>query len=109
MTSSLRQRLEQGLAAGQDDALLRYTLGDLCLKDGDVDLAIEHLRQAVAGNAEHSPAWKRLGQALSEAGDEQAAAAAFEQGLAVARRNGDRQAEKEMTVFRRRLDKQENG
>ena len=51
-------------------------------------------------------AWKLLGKAQLAAGDRAAARAAWEQGIAAAQAHGDKQAEKEMTVFLKKLDKQ---
>ena len=51
-------------------------------------------------------AWQALGQALRDSGDLAAARQAWEQGVEVARSNGDQQAEKVMMVWLRRLDRQ---
>jgi hypothetical protein len=42
---------------------------------------------------------------LLETGQPKAALDAYRQGIDVARRKGDRQAEKEMTVFARRIER----
>jgi Tfp pilus assembly protein PilF len=96
---------ERMLAAGKDGALLRFSLGNEYLKAGDAARAAEHLQQAVALDASYTAAWKLLGKALAAAGRSDAALAAYREGIAVAARKGDRQAEKEMTVFARRLAK----
>jgi len=57
----------------------------------------------------YSAAWKLLGKALAESGDQAAAIEAFDQGIAVAEEKGDKQAAKEMQVFRRRAEKQLGG
>ena len=41
------KNLEAMLAAGQDSAMLRYTLGSAYLKDGELNNAIAHLHEAV--------------------------------------------------------------
>ena len=92
------------LAAGRDDALLRFGLGMQYLQSGDPRRAAEHLRRAVAHDADYSAAWKLLGKALAQSGDPAAAAAAYREGIAVAERLGDKQAAREMAVFLRRLD-----
>ena len=102
---SLTDNLEKLLAAGRDDALLRFSLGQAWLKSGEAARAAEHLRRAVEHDAEYSAAWKLLGKALVEAGDPAGAAAAWRQGIAVAEARGDIQAAKEMKVFLRRLEK----
>ena len=62
-------------------------------------------RDAVARDAQYSAAWKALGGELAKAGREAEALEAYRQGIEAARKKGDRQAEKEMTVFARRLGK----
>lgn len=93
------------LAAGKDNALLRFSLGSECLKAGDPDLASEHLKRAVGHDPGYSAAWKLLGKALDEAGRPQESLAAYRQGISVATAKGDKQAAKEMEVFVRRLEK----
>ncbi len=98
-------RLEKMLAAGQDSAMLRFTLGGAYLKEGRAAEAAEHLRDAVRQQPDYSAAWKLLGKALAEAGEREQALAAYDEGIAIARDKGDLQAAKEMEVFRRRLHK----
>lgn len=98
------------LERGQDSALLRFGLGNEYLLQGDADNAVIHLRQATQLDPGYSAAWKQLGKALTAAGDRLAAIAAYEAGIAAASSKGDRQAAKEMTVFLKRLQKeQRNG
>ena len=100
-----RSRFEQLLASGKDNALLRFGLGQLCLKSGEAARAVEHLRRAVEQDRDYSAAWKLLGKAHEETGDRAAAMAAYRDGIEAAQRRGDKQAAKEMTVFLRRLEK----
>jgi predicted Zn-dependent protease len=97
--------LEAMLARGQDNALLRYSLGNEYLKLGQFDKAVEHLQKAVAHDPKYSAAWKFLGHALVEANRGGEAIAAYEEGIRVAEARGDLQAAKEMTVFLKRLRK----
>lgn len=98
------------LERGQDSALLRFGLGNEYLLAGDADNAVIHLREATRLDAGYSAAWKQFGKALTAAGDRTAAIAAYESGVAAASGKGDRQAAKEMTVFLKRLLKeQQNG
>ena len=97
--------LENMLAKGRDDALLRYSLGNEYLKAGDAGRAAEHLRAAVRHNADYSAAWKLLGKALEAAGAKDEALAAYASGIEAAERKGDKQAAKEMGVFARRLQR----
>lgn len=96
---------ERMLAAGRDGALLRYSLGNEWLKAGDAARAAEHLARAVALDPGYTAAWKLYGKALAAAGRADDALAAYREGIAVARAKGDKQAEKEMTVFARRIER----
>ncbi len=100
---------EKLLAGGQDNALLRYSLGNEYLKVGDAATAVQHLQRAIEHDGAYSAAWKLLGKALAEAGDAGAAMVAYRSGIAVAERKGDKQAAKEMQVFLKRLEKTRAG
>jgi Tfp pilus assembly protein PilF len=102
---ALRDNLQLMLERGQDSPLLRFALGQECLKAGDLVAAIDHLRQAVDQNPRYSAAWKALGEAHARAGSAERAADVYERGIAAARAAGDVQAAKEMGVFLRRLRK----
>jgi len=97
--------LEAMLAKGQDNALLRFGLGNEYLKIGDAAAAASHLRAAVEHDASYSAAWKLLGKALTQAGRRDEAEEAYSKGIAAAETKGDKQAAKEMGVFLRRLRK----
>lgn len=97
-------QLEKLLGTPRDGALLRYSLGLEHAKAGNRERAIEYLRDAVTRDPLYSAAWRALGKALAEANPEEALAA-YRQGIEAAKKKGDRQAEKEMTVFARRLEK----
>src|SRR4051794_38836954 len=94
--ASPRAAFERMLAAGKDSALLRYSLGNECMKAGDALSAIEHLGAATRQDPRYTAAWKLLGKALESAGRDADAAAAWQRGIEVARVRGDKQAEKEM-------------
>jgi predicted Zn-dependent protease len=94
------------LAAGRDNALLRYSIGNEYLKHGKPADAVPHLQQAVEHDPKYSAAWKLLGRALAESSQLDEALAAYRQGIAVAEAHGDVQAAKEMGVFARRIQKQ---
>jgi Tfp pilus assembly protein PilF len=96
---------ERMLAAGKESALLRYSLGNEYLKAGDAERAALHLERAVALDPNYTAAWKLYGKALAAAGRSPDALAAYRSGIAVAHARGDKQAEKEMQVFARRLEK----
>ena len=99
----MTENMEAMLEGGQDNALLRFTLGSAFLKKGDAAQAARHLRVAVTHDPEYSAAWKIYGRALHEMGDLEAAQTAFESGIAAAEHHGDVQAAKEMTVFLKRV------
>jgi Flp pilus assembly protein TadD len=105
MSGNLLPNLLKMLAAGRDNALLRFSLGSEHLKAGDNAAAIEHLRAAVRQDPAYSAAWKLLGRALDQNGQAQDALAAYRQGISVAEIKGDKQAAKEMAVFARRVEK----
>lgn len=96
---------EKMLAAGKDGALLRYSLGNEYLKSEDPTRAAEHLARAVALDPRYTAAWKLYGKALAATGRDAEALAAYREGIAVAVARGDKQAEKEMTVFARRIER----
>ncbi len=98
-------KLEALLATGQDNALLRYSLGNEYLKADDYDQAVEHLHKALGHDPNYSAAWKILGKALTAKGDNDEAVRAYEDGIKVAEEKGDIQAAKEMKVFLKRLMK----
>lgn len=106
--TSLRKRLEGLLSNGQDNALLRYSLGLACMNESDFEEAAKHLAKAVARDPNMSAAWKVYGRVHARLGRVEEAKASFKKGLSVARRQGDRQAEKEIGVFLKRLDKEKS-
>ena len=97
---------ETMLAAGRDNALLRFSLGNEYLKQGDAAQAVGHLRRAVEHDPKYSAAWKLLGKALSDTGSLAEALEAYQAGMTVAEARGDKQAAKEMGVFAKRIEKQ---
>ncbi|HEU0258290.1 MAG TPA: tetratricopeptide repeat protein [Burkholderiales bacterium] len=98
-------QLEKLLGTPRDGALLRYSIGLEHAKAGNRERAIEYLREAVARDPLYSAAWKVLGKTLTELHQIDAALDAYRRGIEAAQKKGDRQAEKEMTVFARRLEK----
>jgi predicted Zn-dependent protease len=97
------ERFEAMLASGRDNPLLRFTLGNEHLKLENPAKAAEHLRAAVAQDANYSAAWKLLGKSLQQTEDREGAIEAYRKGIAAAEQKGDKQAAKEMTVFLKRL------
>ena len=97
---------EKMLELGEDNALVRFTLGSAFYKQERFEEAIEHLRKAVEFTPDYTAAWKVLGRSLSDSGKLEEAQIALENGIAVASSRGDKQAEKEMSVFLKRVKKQ---
>jgi predicted Zn-dependent protease len=89
----------------RDGGLLRFSLGNALLGDGQPAEAAAELRRALDFDAGYSAAWKLLGKACLAMDDHEAAAEAWRRGIAVASQRGDKQAEKEMSVFLRRLER----
>lgn len=99
------QAFEKMLAGGKDGHLLRYGLGSEYLEADQPDAAIVHLDACIRLAPTYSAAWKLLGKAYQANGQLEQAASAWESGIQVAQENGDKQAEKEMTIFLKRLRK----
>jgi len=97
--------IEKMIEAGRDGYEARLAAGQARLKRGDLDEAIAHLVQATAFRADQTMAWQDLGKAHREKDDVDAARAAWARGLEVAAANGDKQAEKVMAVWLKRLDR----
>lgn len=102
---SMIDNFEKMLAAGQDSALLRYSLGTAYQKAGEPERALDHLASAVEQDPGYSAAWKIYGQLLVEVERLDEAISAFETGIRVADEKGDIQAAKEMRVFLKRANK----
>ena len=109
MASPSIESLEKLLGTPRDGALLRFSLGMAYSHAEKTEKAIEYFRDAVARDPAYSAAWRALGKALESAGQSAEALAAYRSGIAAARQKGDKQAEKEMTVFARRIEKKAAG
>ena len=109
MSAAVIANLEKLLGTPRDGALLRFSLGIEYLKLENAGKAAEYLRHAVARDPGYSAAWRALGKALESSGRPAEALAAYRDGIAAARKKGDKQAEKEMTVFARRIEKRSAG
>jgi Tfp pilus assembly protein PilF len=100
------KNLETMLLKGQDNALIRYSLGNEYLRAKKYSEAIRHLDRAIELDPDYSAAWKLYGKALTSNNQFNEAVKAYEKGIAVAEKKGDIQAAKEMKVFLKRLKKQ---
>lgn len=96
--------IEKLIDQGRDSYESRLAAGQARLKAGDLARAVDHLEKATGHKPEQTMAWQELGKALNELGRPEAARTAWERGLEAARGNGDKQAEKVLGVFLRRLE-----
>jgi len=99
------ETLEKLIGTPRDGALLRFSLGLEFLKTDNAAKAAEHFREAVTKDPGYSAAWRALGKALEAAARPTEALEAYRSGISAAQKKGDKQAEKEMTVFARRIEK----
>ena len=102
---SIIENLEAMLAKGQDNALVRFSLGNAYLNAGDARTAAKHLSIAVDKDPHYSAAWKLLGKALTHLNQVEEAVRVYARGIEVAEKKGDLQAAKEMRIFQKRLQK----
>lgn len=102
---SIIGNLEKMLYSGEDNAMLRFGLGNAYFQQHDYHSAITHLQQAVKHDPGYSAAWKLLGKSLIQCNENSKAKVALQNGLQAAEKKGDIQAVKEMNVFLNRLDK----
>ena len=87
----------------RDSAMLRLTLARLLAAQADLEQAESHLEAATTMDSSYTAAWKELGRVRQRNNDPDGAARAWRRGIEVARGKGDKQAEREMTVFLKRL------
>ncbi|GAB4167536.1 MAG: hypothetical protein Kow0020_00500 [Wenzhouxiangellaceae bacterium] len=99
------ERIEALIDAGRDDATARLAAGQAWLGAGQPGRAVAHLRRAVELAPELSAGWQWLGKACLDSGDTAGARTAWERGIEVAASRGDRQAQRVMQVWLRRLDR----
>jgi len=89
----------------RDSAMLRLTLARLLATQADLGQAESHLEAATKMDSSYTAAWKELGRVRQRNDDPDGAARAWRRGIEVARERGDKQAEREMTVFLKRLSR----
>ncbi len=97
--------IENLIAQGRDGYEARLAAGQARLNCGDLEQAIAHLEKATQFRSDQTMAWQELGRARRENGDPAGARAAWSQGLKIAAANGDKQAEKVMGVWLKRLER----
>lgn len=92
-----------------ENPMVLYSLGNELFKEGQHSEASEYLGRAVRNKPDYSVAYRTLGRALFELGEDEEAARVFAEGREVAQGNGDLQTAKEIDVFVRRLEKRRGG
>jgi Tfp pilus assembly protein PilF len=102
--SDLLERLRKQLEAGRDSALLRLSMAQALL-NSDPPEALDHAERALAFDPRYTAALKARARALDLSGQIDLAINAYRGAIEVAAERGDKQAEREMQVWLRRLEK----
>jgi predicted Zn-dependent protease len=88
-----------------DNPMVLCSLGIELFKESRYAEARNYLKQAVERKPDYSVAYRTLGRAHYELGEDDEARRVFVEGRDVAQRNGDLQTVKEIDVFMKRLEK----
>ena len=105
MESPRSEMFRKLLQRDATNPMVFYSLGNELFKEGRYAEARDHLRRAVEHKPDYSVAYRVLGRAHFELGEDAEARDVFERGRRVAEANGDLQTVKEIDVFRKRLEK----
>ena len=103
--TNLLERFEAQLAEGNDSALLRLSIAQQLSTAARFDEAIAHLQRALLLNPLYTAVWLALGQAFEKSGEAARAIGTYRSGIETAKKNGDKQAERQMGVYLNRLMK----
>lgn len=98
------EALKKLIGTGRDSALLRMSIASALIDENPAE-AEEHYAEATRMDPTYTAAWKALGKTRLALDNPEGAREAWQSGIEAAQANGDKQAEKEMTVFIRRLEK----
>lgn len=93
----------QAMLKQNDNALIRFSLGNAHLNKKQHTQAQEHLKIALQHDPEYSAAWKLYGKTLAADGKIDLAIETYQKGITIAEKKGDIQAAKEMKIFLKRL------
>ncbi len=93
---SRKEQLEEMLAIDPNDSFLRYGLAMEYFSAGENETAARHFHELLQLDPEYVPAYLMAGQTLLRLGDEEAARATLQAGIAVATRKGDAHTAGEM-------------
>ncbi len=108
MDSSRSEMFRKLLERDPSNPMVLCSLGTELFKEGNHEEAREHLKKAVENKPDYSVAYRMLGRAHYELGEDVEAKQVFERGHEVAQSNGDLQTVREIEVFQQRLQKREN-
>ncbi len=100
------EAIEQLIARGRDSAEARLAAGQARFKSGELNAAVAHFEKALEFRPDYSAAWQWLGKAFEQQGHTDQAQQSWERGLAVAQARGDKQVEKVLAVWLRRIAKE---
>jgi len=100
------ESIEKLIDNGRDSYEARLAAGQARLKHGDLERAIAHFRKATTLDPEQTAGWQELGKALEANGEREVAHEVWTRGVEVAHANGDKQAEKVMRVWLKRLGRE---
>ncbi|MEH6628517.1 MAG: hypothetical protein V7739_18920 [Motiliproteus sp.] len=98
--------LEKLLASGKDSPELRFGLGNAYLGENLPQQAELHLNACIDQKPSYTAAWKLLGKALYQQHRLLESLDRYRKGIEIAERQGDIQAQKEMIVFIKRIEKE---
>lgn len=109
METSRTEMFRKLLEKDPHNPMILYSLGNELFKEEKHSEAREYLRRAVENKPDYSVAYRTLGRALYELGEDAEARRVFSEGREVAERNGDLQTVREIDVFVGRLEKRGRG
>jgi Flp pilus assembly protein TadD len=96
MASNRLTILKTLLEQNPQDSFARYGLAMEYVNAGELEQAVAEFRAVLAGNPDYSYAYFHGGQALEKLGRVDDARVLYEQGIAAARRTGDRKGSSEL-------------
>jgi uncharacterized protein HemY len=109
MATSRSEMFRKLLERDGTNPMVLYSLGSELFKEGRYAEARDYLGRAVEHKPDYSVAYRTLGRAHFELGEDAEARGVFEEGRRVAEANGDLQTVREIDVFVRRLEKRGEG
>lgn len=100
---SMIDNLEKMLASGNDSAMLRFGIGSAYFNNKQYQQAVPHLQKCIEMDSSYSAAYKLLGKAQIKLGMDEQARTILQTGLKQATQRGDKQTEREIQVFLKKL------